>query len=73
MLSFIKNRLEIEKMDQKWRENLAKATDEFLENDDADAADKALRKAKLSQELQAQYALLSNKRFISSFFVPFHA
>ncbi|MCI5139405.1 MAG: hypothetical protein D3922_13565, partial [Candidatus Electrothrix sp. AR1] len=69
MLSFTKNRLEIEKMDQKRRENLAKATDAFLENDDVDAADKALRKAKLSQELQAQYALLSNKRFISSFFI----
>ncbi|MCI5163862.1 MAG: hypothetical protein D3917_17980 [Candidatus Electrothrix sp. AX5] len=67
MLRLTKNRFE--KMDQKRQENVVKATDELLENDDVDAADKALRRAKLTQELQIQYALLSSKRFISPLFI----
>jgi hypothetical protein len=59
----------LKKIDQERRNNVAEATHELLENNDIDAADKALHKAKLSQELQNQYALLSNKRFISPLFV----
>lgn len=59
----------LKKLDQKRRENITEATKELLENDNVDAADKALHKVKLTQELQTQYTLLSKKRFIFPLFI----
>jgi hypothetical protein len=69
VVMMLRTRNGLKKLEQKRRDNITEATKELLENDDVDAADKALHKVKLSQELQTQYTLLSKKRFISPLFI----
>lgn len=59
---------QLEQLEQKRRESLAEATRLLLETDEQDAAERALRKAKLSQDIQSQCILHSKHPFIYPLF-----
>ncbi len=60
-LSFLRQK----KRDQEWRKNLVEEGNLLLRHDNLEEAERVLHKVKLSQEIQAQNALFSKKRFIA--------
>jgi hypothetical protein len=55
-------------MKQQQKQDLAEATRLLIQENDVDGAADALKKVKLSKEIQAQHAILPNSRCISSVF-----